>query len=249
MVAVNRAVTGDPLERQICSIFNIENRDYNHNMMDYGSNSSGQNIPRMIEDAATVKADFEYNPAKKNWLNVTAIVSSQGVGHRFPTDSPLRHLILIVEARDANGSLLDQVNGDIIPSWAGLGSAPPDRPLVQPYGGQPGTIFANLLMEEDTNISPTTAYWNETRLAWVGDLSVDPTDHSDTRLYPGRPSFSQHSFEVPDRGNITVKIRLIYRFAFYDLMLQKGWDRPDIEVASDEWTCIRSQDRTTFTCN
>jgi hypothetical protein len=32
----NRPVTGDPRERQICSIFNIENRDYNHNMMDFG---------------------------------------------------------------------------------------------------------------------------------------------------------------------------------------------------------------------
>lgn len=249
MAALNRAVTGDPRERQICSIFNIDGRDYSHNMMDYGPNSNGQNIPRMIENAAKVEANFEYNPARRNWLNVTAIVTSQGVGHRFPTDSPLRHLILVVEAIDANGSLIQQVGGNVIPAWAGTGNAPPDRPLVQPYGGKPGTIFANLLMEEDTNISPTTAYWNETRLAWVGDLSADPTDHSDTRLYPDKPASSQYSFEVPERGDITVTIKLIYRFAFYDLMLQKGWYRPDILVVSEDWICKRSQDRTTINCN
>jgi hypothetical protein len=250
MAALNRAVTGDPRERQICSIFNIENRDYNHNMMDFGYDvDSDREIPRLIKNAAKVDATFEYNPAKKNWLNVTAIVTPQGVGHRFPTDSPLRHLILVVEAWDANGSLLDQVDGEVIPSWAGTGNAPSDRSLVQPYGGKPGTIFANLLMEEDTNISPTTAYWNETRLAWVGDLQANSRDHSDTRLYPDEPSISNYSFEVPDRGDITVTIKLIYRFAFYDLMLQKGWYRPDVQVALEDWTCKRSQDRTTFTCN
>lgn len=249
MAAANRPVTGDPRERQICSIFNIENRDYNHNMMNFGNDEdSGRDIPRMIKDAATINADFEYDPSKKNWLTITARLRSQGVGHRFPTDSPLRHLILVIEVRDERGTLLAQVNGNGLPPWAGTGSAAPDRPLVQPYGGMPGTIFANLLMEQDTSISPTAAYWNETRLAWVGDLNVDPTDHSDTRLYPDRENVSKYSFEVPDRGDVRVTIRLIYRFAFYDLMQQKGWYRPDIEVVSRQWLCDRSQHRGTFDC-
>jgi hypothetical protein len=249
MAAPNRPVTGDPRERQICSTFNIESRDYNHNMMNFGHDEDlNQEIPRMIRDAATIDADFEYDPSKRNWLTITARVKSQGVGHRFPTDSPLRHLILVIEVRDERDTLLAQVAGNSIPSWAGTGSAAPDRPLVQPHGGMPGTIFANLLMEEDTSISPTAAYWNETRLAWVGDLNVDPTDHSDTRLYPGRENVSKYSFEVPDRGDVRVTIRLIYRFAFYELMQQKGWDRPDIEVVSRQWLCDRSQHRGTFDC-
>lgn len=249
MRAENLPVPEDPSERQICSISNIENRDYNHNMMDFGPNSSGQNIPRMIENAATIDADIDYNPSKKNLLLITARVKSEGVGHRFPTDSPLRHLILVIEVRDERGTLLDQVDGGSLPSWAGKGEPFPDWPLVQPYEGLPGTIFANLLMEKDTSISPTTAYWNETRLAWVGDLTADPMDHSDTRLLPNKEHWSQYSFEVPERGDIRVTIRLIYRFAFYDLMRQKGWYRPDIEVASRVWDCKRSQDRTSFTCS
>jgi hypothetical protein len=35
-------------------------------------------------------------------------------------------------------------------------------------------------------------------------------------LYPDRENMSKYSFEVPDRGDIRVTIRLIYRFAFYD---------------------------------
>jgi hypothetical protein len=43
------------------------------------------------------------------------------------TDSPLRHLILLVEAEDSSGSPLEFLEGDILPDWCGSGD--PDSRL------------------------------------------------------------------------------------------------------------------------
>lgn len=227
-------------QRQACSAKNTSYFNFNHNMMNYGrDDDSNSDFPRLIKNAAAIDADFKYDPAQKNWFTVNVKVRSQGVGHRFPTDSPLRHLILVVEMRDQRGTLLVQVDGDRIPIWGGAGDIANENPNIKLYAGLPGKIFANLLVEEDTNISPTTAYWNETKYAWVGNLSENPYDYSDTRLVPGLVDRSRYSFEVPDRGDIKVTVKLIYRFAFYDLMRQKGWVRPDILVTQRTWECKR----------
>jgi hypothetical protein len=240
---------GGTEKRQACSANNVNSHDHNHNMLNFGRDEeTGRDIPLMIKDAANINASFDYDPAKKNWLTITAKVRSKNVGHRFPTDSPLRHLILVLEVRDQRGTLLSQVDGDRIPIWGGAGEIVSQNPNTKLYAGLPGKIFANLLVEEDTNISPTVAFWNETKYAWTGVLSKDPYDYSDTRLRPGITDSSKYSFDVPERGNIKVTIRLIYRFAFYDLMRQKGWDRPDIEVTSKEWACTRVKDPAGFDC-
>lgn len=236
-------------QRQACSANNLTHKDLDHNMLNYGLDpETNREIPLMIKNAATVKAEFDYDPTKKNWLTVTAKVRSKDVGHRFPTDSPLRHLILVVEVRDQRGTLLSQVDGDRIPIWGGAGDIAFEDPNVKFYAALPGKIFANLLVEEDTGISPTAAYWNETKYAWVGALGKNPYDYSDTRLIPGIVDTSKYSFDVPDRGNIKITIKLIYRFAFFDLMRQKGWKRPDILVTSKEWNCVRLDNSAGFDC-
>jgi hypothetical protein len=140
----------------------------------------------------------------------------------------LRHLILVVDARDQLGTSLLQVDGERIPNWGGTGKPFMDDLGIRNYGGLPGKIFANLLVEEDTNISPTAAHWNETKFAWVnGD------ENSDTRLEPGKEDRSDYSFTIPNAGEIRVTVTLIYRFAFFDLIAQKEWwNRPDIIVTS-----------------
>jgi len=217
--------------------------------MNYGVDpDTNREIPLMIKGAAVVNAEFNYDPSKKNWFTVTAKVRSKDVGHRFPTDSPLRHLILVVEVKDQRGTSLSQVDGDRIPIWGGAGDAAFQDPNIKLYAALPGKIFANLLVEEDTNVSPTVAYWNETKYAWSGVLSENKYDYSDTRLIPGIVDNSKYSFDVPDRGDVTVTLKLIYRFAFYDLMRQKGWNRPDILVTSKTWNCTRLENPTSFDC-
>jgi hypothetical protein len=148
-------------------------------------------------------------------------------------------LILVVKPQDRVLTPLIQVAGGRIPNWAGPGLISPiniadtlNGKGINDYSGLPGKIFANLLVEEETNLSPGMAYWNETKHA-----SVDSTNEktSDTRLVPGEPDLSTYSFAMPDEGNVRVTVQLIYRFAFYDLVVWKEWfDRPDIVVAEVE---------------
>lgn len=236
-------------QRQACSAQNVSAQNFDHNMMNFGRDEETQrDIPLMIKAAATIDAEFEYDPSNKNWFTVIAKVASKDVGHRFPTDSPLRHLILVVEAKDQRGTLLAQADGDRVPNWGGAGDPVFENPNMKFYAGLPGRIFANLLVEKDTNISPTAAYWNKTKYAWVGVLSANKYDYSDSRLLPGVVDQSGYSFVAPDAGDINVTIKLVYRFAFFDLMRQKGWNRPDILVTSRAWHCKRLTDPINFGC-
>jgi nitrate/TMAO reductase-like tetraheme cytochrome c subunit len=136
---------------------------------------------------------------------VTVAVTNTGAGHHIPTDSPLRQIILVVTATDAQGNALSQVEGPVLPSWAG------------DLQGAPGIYFAKILQEIWTEVSPTGAYWNPTRIV------------EDTRLPALDTNTSTYAFAAPEgAGTVTVEARLIFRRAFYDLMQQKGWDIPDI---------------------
>ena len=103
----------------------------------------------------------------------------------------------------------------MIPLWGGNGNQPED------YAGRPGEIYANILQDKDTSLSPTIAYWNPTLPAWEG---------SDTRLKPGGPTESQYSFSVPLNGGATITAKLVYCYAFIDIIRQKRWTINDIIV-------------------
>ena len=227
-------------QRQACSANNLGFQNFDHNMMDFGPYDDPDivndvEIPRMVKGAAEIAVNFDRQSPDSNSFDVNVTVENTRAGHKFPTDSPLRHLILVVEVMDRVNTPLIQVGGERIPNWAGPGPISPidrvDRLKgigVQDYGGLSGTVFANLLVEEETNLSPGTAYWNETKLAFVD--TANGMD-SDTRLVPGELNLSNYSFAMPDEGDVTLTVRLMYRFAFYDLMVWKEWfDRPDILV-------------------
>jgi cytochrome c553 len=227
-------------QRQACSAANTEFQNFDHNMMNYGPPGSDEQIPRMIQDAAEIQIQFGADPAGKNALDVIVTVTNTRAGHKFPTDSPFRHLILVVEAVDRARTPLMQVGGDQIPNWAGPGPVTPIQHVdqlrkarVEDFSGRAGKIFANLLVEEETNLSPGIAYWKEMKYAFI-DSSTGQT--SDNRLRPHVPDTSIYSFAMPDEGDVTVTVKLLYRFAFYDLLAWKEWfDRSDIIVAA--WQC------------
>jgi hypothetical protein len=227
-------------QRQACSADNTRFQNFDHNMMDLGVDSAlGYEVPRMVRGAAQIGVTFGIPSATTNTLDVNVNVTNTRAGHKFPTDSPLRHLILVVTAIDRVNTPLIQVGGDRIPNWAGPGPISPIniannllKAGILDYGGMPGRIFANLLVEEETNLSPGMAYWNETKHASVDSASRAT---SDTRLIPWQPNTSTYSFEMPDAGDVKVTVQLFYRYAFYDLMVWKEWyDRPDILVTAVE---------------
>lgn len=138
-------------------------------------------------------------------VSVSVEVTNTLAGHHIPTDSPLRQILVVVTATDAQGNALALVEGPTLPDWAG------------DLQGAPGVYFAKILQEIWTEVVPTGAYWNPTRVV------------EDTRLAAFETNTSAYTFAAPEgTGTVTVEARLIFRRAFYDLMQQKGWDVPDI---------------------
>jgi len=136
---------------------------------------------------------------------VTVELWNDRTGHHVPTDSPLRHLILLVQSGNARGQRLQQIAGPTLPDWTG-----------DDYAGLPGQVYAKILEELWTETSPTAAYWNQTRIV------------ADNRIAAGEKAESRYVFLTQRKIPIDIEVRLIYRRAFRELMQQKGWDDPDI---------------------
>ena len=84
-------------------------------------------------------------------------------------------MILLVQVSDSDGEMLKQIDGPVVPEWGGVGD--PDAGY---YAGLPGTAYAKILMEVWTQVTPTGAYWNPTRV--VSDNRI-PAMESDTTRY------------------------------------------------------------------
>lgn len=194
--------------RDACSQYNDSFRDFSHNMMKRDNTGN----PILVQQAANIRIDAQKEQGK---IKVTVTVVNTRAGHNLPTDSPMRHLILVVEAKDQNDKLLAQVGGSTIPEWGGSGDQPED------YAGKPGVIYANILKNKATNSVPAIDYWNPAVAGW---------ETSDTRLPPFQEVQSEYFFVAPTKGVTTITARLFYRFAFIEIMRQKGWQRPDILV-------------------
>jgi hypothetical protein len=145
-------------------------------------------------------------------VEVEVGITNDKTGHHVPTGVPLRHMILAVRATDADGNLLKLRGGPVLPDWTG------------DYAGQPGRYYAKILEDEWTGESPTGAYWRDIRLV------------EDTRLAAFETDVSQYTFVAPTSGPVTVEARLIFRRAFQQLMVWKGWDDPDIVMEEESIT-------------
>jgi hypothetical protein len=165
----------------------------------------------LLQNAVTLRADADRHGDQ---LIVRVEILNERTGHHVPTDSPLRQMILLVEARDESGELLAQMAGPTVPAWGGVGD-----PEAGYYAGLPGQGYAKILVEIWTRISPTGAYWNPTRVA------------SDTRLAALEGDTTTYAFAIPKESSpskMDIRVRLVFRRAFKELADQKGWDVPDI---------------------
>lgn len=148
-------------------------------------------------------------------LLVNARVTNTGAGHHFPTGSPLRHLLLIVRATDDDGNPLPLLQGDVLPDWAGDAA------------GEAGQGFAKILRDTLTGEVPSFSHWRMVELV------------EDTRIPALATRSSSYRFVVAGGGDSpaeirpTVDVQLIYRRAFRQLQAWKGWDDPDILLASE----------------
>ncbi len=162
----------------------------------------------LLQNAVNMSVDIQ-REGDRLYVDVT-IVNDQ-TGHHIPTDSPLRHLILLVQVSDLEGTSLVQENGPVIPDWGGVGN-----PEEGYYGGLPGKAYAKILQELWTEIMPSGAYWNPTQII------------SDNRIAAYESDTSKYTFIQNAEGKAKVNITLLFRRAYKELMDQKGWDLQDI---------------------
>lgn len=165
----------------------------------------------LLQNAVTLTANADL---QDRVLKVDVEIHNDKTGHHVPTDSPLRHLILWVEASDVDGKPLLQLEGPTIPQWCGIGD-----PNQGYYAGLAGTAYAKILEQLWTGLRPTPAYWTMTRIV------------SDNRISAFGRDRTTYTFAAPIRGKITVDVRLLFRRAFIKLMDQKGWDMADMVMA------------------
>ncbi|MGD9157654.1 MAG: hypothetical protein PVG39_04550 [Desulfobacteraceae bacterium] len=166
----------------------------------------------LLENAVSLTLDAEKTP---EGIRVRTEVVNDLTGHHVPTDSPLRHLILVVRAYSSGTKELHLKKGPVLPEWCGSGESKDGC-----YAGLPGKVFIKLLEEKWTGISPTAAYWRPTRVVM------------DTRLGAFESDTGEFLFAAPDSGDVQVEAVLIYRRAFKKLLEQKGLKEPDILMES-----------------
>jgi hypothetical protein len=151
---------------------------------------------------------------EEDGVEVEVEIVNDRTGHHVPTDSPLRHLILLVRASDASGAPLTQVDGPTLPEWCGVSD-----PAQGYYAGLPGKAYAKVLEELWTEVSPTGAYWNPTRVL------------SDNRLPAMGSDAATFSFAEPGSFPVTVEVKLLFRRAYIELADLKGWEVEDVVMA------------------
>jgi hypothetical protein len=182
------------------------NRDYypfhDHTM-------TGITDDNLMKNAVTMKTGAAHNG---NTLQVQVSVTNDKTGHDVPTDEPIRSVMLVVQALDANGKPLVLSHGTSLPSWTGN------------YTGQPGKYFAKILKDGWTGETPTAAYWRPVTIV------------EDTRLTPFATDSSTYSFTLPAGSPASIKISLVYRRAYQQLEQQKGWTDADILMAESTIT-------------
>jgi Carboxypeptidase regulatory-like domain/Cytochrome c554 and c-prime len=167
----------------------------------------GLNDERFMKDSVHVTARAH---SARNRIHVRVAVTNSGAGHHVPTGSPMRNMILLVEARDARGASLPLVAGERVPDWAGRGS-----PASGDYAGLPGKGFAKVLADlveypgdpsqgrRFARAAPAP-YWRPTAVV------------SDTRIAAEATDESTYEFDadVAGSGPVTVLTRLVYRRTF-----------------------------------
>ena len=168
--------------------------------------------PTLLQNSVTMTATTQM---ADNQLELQVTLTNDQTGHHVPTDSPLRHLILLVKVADDQGVPLVLLHGPTVPDWGGVGD-----PEAGYYAGQPGTAYAKILEEAWTGVSPTGAYWNQIRVL------------SDNRLAAFESDTTNYKFSSIENGSIEIDIRLLFRRAFIQLVDWKDWDTPDILMES-----------------
>lgn len=164
-------------------------------------------------------------------LQVTVSVSNVKAGHHIPTGSPMRNMVLRVDAWDTDGKRFERLDGDIIPQWAGSGLESEGN-----YAGLPGKGYAKVLKRWPEYLSDNRAlvlsplypspFWRPTVLDYDNRIPANGTDTS------------AYSFKLPAvaASPIQVSVRLIYRKTFKSWLIPQAAGTNDLLLANESLT-------------
>lgn len=162
-----------------------------------------------LQDAIALQLDASDDGSE---LLVNAVVSNNGSGHAFPTGVSIRNAVLHVQA-SVDGQPLPLLSGDVIPFYGSSASSNEADDLA----GQPGRGFARVLEGRINGSGPVVrpVLFIDAENVW-----------SDTRIAAGAEDVSAYRFDtsmLPPNSQVEVTATLLYRRAWRDLAVTKGW--------------------------
>ena len=186
----------------------------------------------LLSDALAMRARAA---AKGDLVEVETEVTANNVGHRVPTGSADRHLLLVLVAEDGKGNPLPLAVGPRVPGHAG-GEGDPLRLGADAYARRvdagdyaqfPGREFAQVLVDREGRTH--VPFWRAVALK------------ADTRLEPGRTVRVRHTFRRGDADRVKLRALLVHRLRFKAHDVAAGVKgegvRPlDLLVLQKEWS-------------
>jgi hypothetical protein len=142
-------------------------------------------------------------------LGVTVGVANVGAGHHVPTGVTIRNMILVVDARDRDGVVLERLSGPVVPNWGGVGD-----PAEGNFAALPGKGYARVLVDE---------------FLVENVLFTEAVAAFDNRIPAGATDTSAYTFRLPvqwQKRDVRVTVRLYYRRAFKPIADQRKWNVP-----------------------
>ena len=141
-------------------------------------------------------------------IRVTSRVIADRVGHKVPTGSADKHMLLVVVAIDDERAPYPLVTGPRVPGHAGglgnplelSGAALDKRIEAGDLAGMPGREFAQVLVDKHGHTH--VPFWRAVRLK------------EDTRLNPGETVTVQHTFKRMGKRPVRIRVELYHRLRF-----------------------------------
>ncbi|MSP48012.1 MAG: hypothetical protein EXQ95_01670 [Alphaproteobacteria bacterium] len=148
-------------------------------------------------------------------LIVAFEITNHEVGHHLPAGSPMRHMLVSIEA-EADGQALELIDGPVLPHWTGSDLA-----------GKPGRTYAKLLRDLAGDAAHPAPPWRAVVL------------ESDTRIPAGGEDRSTYRFRLEGTGPIRIGATVRIRRTFPAWAEAHGLDIGEIEVARHNLTVSR----------
>ncbi|MBI3307820.1 MAG: hypothetical protein HYZ79_00430 [Candidatus Melainabacteria bacterium] len=196
----------------------VDNPEVKHKKRPYNEVHSHSFLTDNHHDFRKEYIDLKLNATKsKDKVTVTATVENNNFGHSFPTGSPMRNAIVLIEVKDKNGKDLKQVTGPKLPSYAG------------DLRGKPGKLFAKILEETSSEYARTHDKKGIEFRKLASILGIPAQDWwnvyiaQDTRIKTNEKDISIFEFTVgADLAPAQITAKLIWRNTWYGLAKIKG---------------------------